>query len=83
MEPEEGSCEPHGQVPEHVTLGFPRYFPGVHALQLEVPLPEKPSLHGPARRDAGGTQALTTRVEKDMEEILLASASLINTAASL
>jgi hypothetical protein len=52
-------------------------------LQLEVPLPEKPSLHGPARRDAGGTQALTTRVEKDMEEILLASASLINTAASL
>jgi len=49
MEPEEGPCEPHGQVPEHVTLGFPRYFPCVHALQLEVPSPEKPSLqkHAP------------------------------------
>jgi len=43
MEPEEGPCKPHGQVPEHVTL--PRYFPGVHALQLEVPSPEYPESH--------------------------------------
>jgi hypothetical protein len=37
-EPEEGPCEPHGQVPEHVTLAFigRKNLPGAQSLTQSI-----------------------------------------------